>query len=74
MKKVFQMPFSVTAPDVRYRVDTRYGYISYGSQDYDKALKYFQDEGIRLRLCKNIFDDGHVIAGEPLPEDPNGRR
>jgi hypothetical protein len=55
--------------EARLRVDTKYGYVSYSMKDKEKAMEIFKNEGIRLRLCKNIFDDGYVVAGEPLPKD-----
>ena len=73
--RTFQMPmirFESDSPEARVRVDTRYGYISYSIADQEKALEYFKNEGIRLRICKNIFDDGFVIAGLPDPEKENG--
>jgi hypothetical protein len=59
---VFQMPV-VLDPNstVRYRVDLKYGYISYGAQDYAKAIDIYQREGLRLKVCRDIFDEGHVI-------------
>lgn len=68
MIKSFQLPFSLSpTSSARYRVDTAYGYISYGAQDYEKALQAFKDGGIRLRICRDIFDEGRVVAG--LPEE-----
>lgn len=55
--------------DVRLRVDLKYGYASYSMKDRQKALDLFSSDGIRLRLCKDIYDDGYVVAGEPLEED-----
>lgn len=69
--KPFQAPFSISPESsARYRVDTQYGYISYGAQDFEKALETFNECGIRLRVCKDIFDKGHIIAG--LPEEDVG--
>jgi hypothetical protein len=63
----FQM-FAVDGGTCRYRVDTACGYTSYGAKDKDKALEAFANGGIRLRLCRDIFDDGVVIAGLPIEE------
>lgn len=54
---------------MRYRVDLEYGYISYDEKDKDKALALYEERGVRLRRCKDIFDDGLVIAGPPVFED-----
>ena len=51
-----------TDGSMRIRVDTKYGYASYSMSDRDRALEYFANEGMRLRLCKDIYDDGYVIA------------
>ena len=71
MKKEFQVPFfSLSSQsEARFRVDTISGYISYGAQDYEKALQAFQEGGIRLRVCRDIFDDGRVVAGLPIEEE-----
>jgi hypothetical protein len=54
----------------RYRVDLEYGgYVSYAEENYDKALQLYEERGIRLRECKNIFDEGHVLFGEMIVED-----
>lgn len=50
----------------RYRVDFEGGYISFGQQDYDKALKFYKERGIRLLKCKDIFDEGTLIEGSPI--------
>jgi hypothetical protein len=55
--------------DARLRVDLKYGYVSYSLVEQDRAMALFAEQGIRLRLCRDIFDDGTVIAGEPLPEE-----
>lgn len=55
-----------TSSNARLRVDTKYGYCSYSMQDKSKALDLFASEGIRLRVCRDIYDDGTVVAGEPL--------
>ena len=61
----FQMPVIESSPTIRYRVDLVTGYISYSAQDVIKALTLFKEQGLRLRICKDIFDEGRVIAGEP---------
>jgi len=54
--------------DARLRVDLKYGYASYSLKEQQKAMDLFASDGIRLRFCKDIFDDGYVVAGEPLPK------
>ena len=65
----FMVRFPQLNPDARFRVDTRTGYASYSAMDYERALDVFENGGIRLRVCKNIYDDGAVVMGEPLPEE-----
>ena len=64
---------------MRYRVDfgmkqedgslVETGYASYDESEYARALKLYQDRGIRLRRCKDIHDEGVVIEGAPIVED-----
>lgn len=54
---------------MRWRVDTKFGYISFAECDERKAFVYYQESGIRLRRCKDIFDEGVVVAGQPIIED-----
>lgn len=55
---------------MRYRVDFEYGgYASYDESEYERALKLFQEQGVRLRRCRDIHDEGIVIAGPPIIED-----
>ena len=54
---------------MRYRVDFDSGYASYDESEYHKALELYADRGIRLRRCKDIYDEGIVIMGEPIVED-----
>ena len=53
-------------PEARFRVDLRFGYASYGVHDLDKALALFAQDGIRLLICRDIFDNGKMIAGRCL--------
>ena len=59
-------------PIIRYRVDFENGYASYDSSEYYKALKLYEERGIRLRECKDLFDEGVVIMGAPIFEDLSG--
>jgi hypothetical protein len=59
---------------MRYRVDLESGYVSYDSKDYEKALQLYNERGIRLRQCKDIFDEGIVIMGSPIYEDISRNR
>ena len=54
---------------MRYRVDLEYGYISFDATEYPKALELYRREGVRIRQCKDIHDEGIVIEGEPIFED-----
>ena len=51
---------------MRYRVDTLYGYASFHSSEEAKARECYEREGLRLRHCVDIYDDGVVIEGLPL--------
>lgn len=54
---------------MRYRVDFEYGYASYDASEYDRAYELYKERGIRIRQCKDLFDEGIVIEGAPLIED-----
>jgi hypothetical protein len=56
---------------MRYRVDfdNGSGYISLDGSEWDKALQLYQERGIRIRQCKDIYDEGVVIMGAPIIED-----
>lgn len=54
---------------MRFRVDMKYGYASFSTDDAEKAYALYEQEGIRIRLCKNIFDEGDVIEGLPIVQD-----
>lgn len=54
---------------MRYRVDLEYGYISYDEKDHDKAVEMYRERGVRLLVCRDIFDEGTVIAGPPVISD-----
>lgn len=54
---------------MRYRVDFEYGYVSFGEQDVEKAWELYHERGIRIRRCRDIFDDGQLLAGAPIVED-----
>ena len=48
---------------MRYRVDTRHGWASFDEVDFVKALEMYREEGVRLRKCVDLYDDGEVIEG-----------
>ncbi len=48
---------------MRYRVDTRYGYVSFDKDDEDKARALFAEEGVALRVCVDLHDPGILIDG-----------
>ena len=68
MQQIVEL-LEATGPEARLRVDLKTGYISYGAQDWEKALTIFAQEGLRLRIQRNIFDDGRVIFGNPFRND-----
>lgn len=54
---------------MRFRVDTRYGWISFDEKDEAKAREYYASgDALRLRLCADLHDEGTVIEGLPLME------
>jgi hypothetical protein len=50
-------------------VDLRHGYASFDETEEPRARKLFAAEGLRLRRCRDVFDNGEVIAGLPLSVD-----
>lgn len=55
---------------MRYRVDLKGGgYISYDQSDEKKAWKIYEERGIRILRCDDIFDDGVVIDGMMIVND-----
>jgi hypothetical protein len=53
----------------RWRVDFEYGYISLDISEKEKAWELYRERGIRIRRCRDLFDDGVVVAGKPLVVD-----
>jgi len=57
---------------VRYRIDTNSGYISFDESQYKEACEFYEDpnnNAIRLLECKDIFDEGVVLRGNPVISD-----
>jgi hypothetical protein len=54
---------------MRLRVDLERGYVSYDESQSEKAWELFRERGIRIRKCKDVFDDGVVIEGKPIVVD-----
>ena len=54
---------------MRYRVDFTGGYISYDESEYDQALATYEERGIRMLECDDIFDDGRLVKGQPVVVD-----
>ncbi len=49
---------------MKYKVDTKHGYIFFSNKE--ESYRYFnnnRDDCIRLLECKDIYDDGKVLAG-----------
>lgn len=55
--------------EARIRVDTQYGYVSYGRHDLEKAIEAYASGGIRLKVQKNIFDDGTTVLGNLMTNE-----
>ena len=55
----------------RWRVDFQYGsYISLAYEEKEKAYQLYNEQGgIRLRLCRDIFDEGDLVEGPPIIQD-----
>lgn len=55
----------------RWKVEFKYGsYISLAFEQKQEAYRLYREEGgIRLLLCKSIFDDGEVMEGPPVIKD-----
>ncbi len=56
---------------MRYRVDTRYGYVSYDETDEAKARALYEDEGVCLRLTADLNDEVGVILEGTLVDMRN---
>jgi hypothetical protein len=55
---------------MRYRVDLRYGSASFDKRDYPRAKALYDEEGLRIVKCHDLFDqDGEVLEGAPLGVD-----
>jgi hypothetical protein len=63
---------------MRWRVDTGIGdsYVSYSDDEKQKAWDLYEElttttsrKGVRIRKCRDIFDDGLVIKGPPIIRD-----
>ncbi len=48
---------------MRWRVDTRFGYISFDESEEGKAREHFEREGVALRRCDDIHDEGEIVEG-----------
>ena len=57
---------------MRFRVDLKYGYVSFDEKDIEKAWELYREFGVRMRKCVDISDEGQVIAGLPIVEDLTG--
>lgn len=54
----------------RLKVELKYGYVSYDAQDEEKAWQLYKDQGVRIFLCDDIFDnDGVLLSGPPVVHD-----
>lgn len=54
----------------RWRIDLEYGsYISLDISEGEKAWELYRERGIRLRRCRDIFDEGELVAGQPVVVD-----
>ena len=52
---------------MRYRVELPYGsWASYDEKGEALALDLYASEGLRLRRCENLLDDGEVIADKAV--------
>lgn len=54
---------------MRYKVELRYGSASFDESQKDRALELYAQEGLRLRLCQDLHDEGVVVSGPPATVD-----
>lgn len=47
-------------------MDLRAGYASFDGADEARAVELYKTEGVRLRCCRDLDDEGVVVAGAPL--------
>ncbi len=54
----------------RLRVDLKWSTVSFAEVEEQKAWDlYYEEDGIRIVLCEDIFDEGTVLAGAPIVHD-----
>lgn len=54
---------------MKYKVDLNHGHIIFDESDYKKALAIFKQEGTRMFILKDIFDEGTLLYGLPVVKD-----
>lgn len=56
---------------MRYRVDFKWGYISFSEEDKLKAIECYEtrDDALRLVEQNDIFDEGTLLCGVPIIVD-----
>lgn len=60
---------------MRFRVDLRSGWASFGEQDEAKAWALYHAEGLRISACEDLDDEkGIVLAGVPHEVDVSPKR
>ena len=52
--------------ETRWRVDLPSGYISVASEEKARDIYAERGDAIRIRKCRNIFDNGIVVKGLPI--------
>lgn len=58
---------------MRFRVDTRWGSISYDESEENYARDHYEREGYRLTWCDGLQDEGVIVAGIPAYIPVTGR-
>ncbi len=54
----------------RIRIDFRHGgYVSYDESERERAEEVYEQSGFRMRVCRDIHDEGVVVRGPAVFED-----
>jgi hypothetical protein len=55
----------------RWTVDFSHGYVSFDDEEKEKAFELYREDSsaIRIRKCRDIFDEGEVVEGMFVVED-----
>jgi hypothetical protein len=54
---------------LRFLVELEYSLISLDETEEERAWELFRTQGKRIFKCKDIFDEGELLAGPPVFKD-----